>query len=298
MKLCNACGLNPAQEGRNKCRPCRYNKNEKKAALPRIKNQVVGQRILLIDIETSPNVSEHWDLFNQNIGINQVLIPKAVLCVAAKWYGDDQSEVIFVSRWDDGQRAMIEKIWQLLNEADIVIHYYGQRFDVPHLNTEFLLHGLMPPRPFKQIDLKLAVSKRFNFTSNKLQFISQAIGLSGKVDHEGHGLWAKTINLFGQFPEAVQLDARARMQEYNEQDTVLLEEVYEVLLPWIPNHPHGHLYLGAGCPKCGQEDEEMVRDGFAYTSLSKFYQYRCPVCGDHFRGGKRIDGVDLRESMR
>jgi len=297
MRLCDSCGLSLAQQGRKKCRPCRYAKTEKKKALPRIKNQNVGQRILLIDIETSPIISQHWGLFKQNIGINQILVPKATLCYAAKWYGED--EIVFQSRWEDGQEAMVRGVWKLMNEADIIVHFYGSRFDVPHLNTEFLLHGITPPRPFKQIDLKLAVGKTFYFTSNRLQFVSEALGLAGKEEHEGHGLWSKTINFLNQYDEETVLDAQARMKSYNVQDTNLLEEVYEVVLPWIPGHPHGHLYNGtdSGCPKCGDE-VALIPDGYAYTGLSKYEQFRCPTCGEHFRSGRRIDGAGVRQTVR
>ena len=38
------------------------------------------------------------------------------------------------------------------------------------------------------------------------------------------------------------------MEKYNRQDVTLLEELYAVLQPWIPNHPHRGLYDGhSGC---------------------------------------------------
>src|SRR6185503_1772817 len=100
----------------------------------------------------------------------------------------------------------------------------------------------------KQIDLKLAVAKRFKFTSNKLQFVSEVLGLEGKEEHEGFPLWSKVM--------AGDTDAQRRMESYNKRDVELLTEVYEVLLPWIPGHPHRSLYSGlGGCPDCGCEDE-------------------------------------------
>lgn len=295
MKICNSCNSNPAQPGRNKCRPCRYEKNEKSFKPVRTKVKTGELKILMIDIETSPLISYHWDLWNQNIGINQILVPKSTLCVAAKWYGKD--EVIFKSRWKDGQERMIQSIWELLNQADMVIHFYGSRFDVPHLNTEFLLHGMTAPRPYKQVDLKMAVSKNFKFDSNKLQFVSQALQLEGKVEHEGFPLWGKVVNFLGDYSEEVQNDARERMRVYNERDVTLLEEVYEVLLPWIPSHPHRHLYNadGYGCPTCGHD--KLVEAGLARTRLSVFQQYECTGCHSFFRGSKRLYGVNLQESI-
>jgi len=79
---------------------------------------------------------------------------------------------------------MIQAAHDLLSEADAVIHYNGNSFDMPWLHTEFLLAGMPPPEPYKNIDLLLAVRKRFRFVSNKLDYVTQAVGLEGKVHHE------------------------------------------------------------------------------------------------------------------
>ena len=244
-------------------------------------------KILFIDIETRPSIAYTWGLWNVNIGIDQIIEPGRMICFAAKWYGTD--DTIFASEWADVAETMVQRAWNLLDEADIVVHFYGSRFDVPHLNAEFLKHGFTPPSPYKQVDLKVAVSKTFRFPSNKLQFVSQVLGLEGKEEHEGFKLWSKVID--------GDRDAQKRMQTYNERDTVLLEEVYEILLPWLPNHPHRHLYEGSGgCPRCGHDDD-IYQSGFAYTRLSKFAQYKCDHCGSYFRSGKRIDGAKIRDSI-
>lgn len=244
-----------------------------------------GMRILFIDLETSPNLVYTWGLFNQNIGINQIVKPTEILCFAAMWYGEE--DTMFYSGWEHGQDNMVQKAWDLLNEANVVIHFYGSRFDIPHLNREFLLQGLAPPKPYKQIDLKMAVSKSFKFTSNKLQFVSEVLGLEGKIEHEGFGLWDKVMNN--------DENAQERMRIYNERDVTLLVEVYEILLPWIANHTHRHLYQGTGCPTCGAED--FVDAGLAYTKLSVFKQYQCVSCKAYFRDSRRISGVKIQESV-
>lgn len=243
-------------------------------------------KILFIDIETRPSIAYTWGLWNVNIGIDQIIEPGRMICWAAKWYGSD--ETMFSSEWDDGAEAMVQKAWKLLDEADIIVHFYGSRFDIPHLNAEFLKHGLTPPSPFKQVDLKTAVSKTFRFPSNKLQFVSQVLGLEGKEEHEGFKLWSKVID--------GDKDAQKRMETYNIRDTVLLEEVYEILLPWLPNHPHRHLYEGQGdCPRCGHD--EVFTSGYSYTRLSKFVQYKCEACGSFFRSGKRLEGAKIQDSV-
>lgn len=288
MKCRNEGCNNDKAPDRSECASCRGKRRRGTLHTTRYVSDE-GPKILFIDIETYPNLVWAWDsqLWTGHISIDQIEEPGGLFCWAAKWYGSD--EVIFRSLWENGEETMLHDVVDLLDEADIVVHYYGTRFDVPHINAECFRLGLFPPTPFKQVDLKIAVARRFKLPSNKLQFVSQVLGLEGKEEHEGFKLWTRSM--------AGDPDARARMASYNKQDTLLLEECYEALLPWLPEHPHRHLYSGTGgCPRCGHENT-MVDAGFAYTRVSKFPQFRCTECGSVFRSSRRIQGVKIQDSM-
>lgn len=302
MKLCKEDGCsNISAAGRSRCFSCYGKKRriEEKKIRPKAPDGKL--RMLMLDIETIPDKGYFWGIWNQNIGINQITDPGGLVCFAAKWYGQDEIE--FYSQWDDGDLKMALEAWRLLDECDVVVHFYGRRFDIPHFNTAFLLQGFPPPSPFKQIDLKESVGKQFRFTSNKLQFVSRVLGLEGKEEHEGFPMWDKLMNeprRNGErpFSNEVEIDAKARMEIYNKRDVFLLDEVYEAILPWIPNHPHRHLYEdGRGCPTCGADVEFMAQEGYSYTKLSKFKKFRCIVCDSWFRSNKREQGVSLQESV-
>lgn len=239
-------------------------------------------RLLSIDIETSPNLAHVWNLFNTNVRYDHVLEPSEMLCFASKWYGE--KEIFWYSRQHDPD--MVEKAHDLLCEADVVLHYNGKRFDIPHLNREFLLAGMPPPSPFQQIDLYSAVKRRFKFPSNKLDFVAQQLGLAGKSDSGGYGVWAGCM----------QGDAEAwtTMAAYNKQDVVLLEELYAKLMPWIPAHPN--VSLIDGIPKCACGSKRFVQDEFSFTATGKFARYQCTKCGRWYRGVKRIATTDMREA--
>lgn len=241
-------------------------------------------KILSLDIETSPNLVYAWGLFDQNIGLNQIKEVGGVLCFAAKFL--DEKKVHFHAVWDKGGREeMVAAAHRLLSEADVVMHYNGRRFDIPHLNREFVLAGLTPPEPFADIDLLTVARGRFKFTSNKLEHVATQLGLEGKVSHEGFSLWTKVMG-----GDEV---AQRRMRKYNIRDVTLLEDLYAVLQPWIRNHPSRPLYDGHGsCPACASV--KVQRRGFAYTKVSKFQQYQCQACGHWFRGAKRISSPATR----
>jgi DNA polymerase elongation subunit (family B)/predicted RNA-binding Zn-ribbon protein involved in translation (DUF1610 family) len=244
-----------------------------------------GPRILSVDIETSPVVAHAWGLFKQNIGINQIIEHPRTICFAAKWM--DQKKIHFYSEFEHGPDVMFHAAHRLLDEADVVMHYNGDRFDLPRLNTEFILAGLTPPSPSKSIDLLKVMRKNFAFPSNKLAYVSERLGLAGKVKHEGHDLWIKCLN--------GDPKSWAKMKKYNVQDVRLLEEIYELVRPWINSHPHHGLYSGTDhvCPNCGGADLE--RRGFAATSVGRFQQYRCKACGSWSRDTRRESGVSTTQ---
>lgn len=246
-------------------------------------------RILTLDIETSPNLAYVWGLFKQNVSLGQIQESGEVICFAAKWYGSD--EVLFYSTFHDGKQEMLNAAYNLISEADVVVHYNGKSFDMKHLNREFLLAGMTPPAPYAQVDLLNVVRQQFRFLSNKLDYVVQALGMDGKTSHTGFQLWLDCI--------AGKEEAWALMKEYNIHDVVLTEDLYKRLLPWIQPHPAVGLYDGQAtdeptCPNCGKSN--LRPRGRSYTSVSAFQRYRCDDCGKWSRSGQRLTGVDVRGS--
>lgn len=243
-------------------------------------------KILLIDIETSPNLAHVWGLWNQNVGLNQLIEHTEMMSFAAKFLGDKRTR--FYSTFHDGKEAMVQQAWDLLNEADVVMGWNSRSFDEKHLNREFLEAGLTPPSPYRSLDLMLAVKKKFRLPSNKLQYVSKLLGLQGKVQHSGHQLWIDCL--------AGSEKAWREMRKYNIQDVDLLEDIYFQLRPWIESHPAVALYDGTdgdSCPACGSTD--LHRQGYAFTKLGRFPRFQCGGCGKWSRSGKRAGSVEIRD---
>lgn len=249
-------------------------------------------RICILDIETAPGAKYYWDLHEEHSSIETIIYPPRVLCWAAKWYGKPGVE--FVSEWEDGSDRLVERAHELFEEADAIVHYYGKRFDVPHLHREMLLKELFPPGPHKDIDLKQVASRQFKFSSNKLDHVAQELGVGKKIEHEGFRLWRKICD--PDVDEFTRNGARNRMRKYNIGDVRLTEKVYERMRPWIKGHPNVALHDGVegGCPNCGSND--LMRNGFRYTQVGKYQRYRCKSCGAPVSSGKRIEGVDIRSA--
>lgn len=233
--------------------------------------------ILLLDIETAPNLAYVWGLWQQNIATNQIEASSYVLCWTAKWHGQDKVHFDSIKR--SGQLRMLTRIHTMLDRADVVVHYNGKKFDIPTLNKEFLLNKMAPPAPYKQVDLLRVCKQAFRFESNKLDYVSQYLKIGQKVRHEGHELWVKCMR--------GDREAWKRMEAYNRQDVILLEKLYHELLPWIDKHPNRATFEDVQCcTNCGSE--EFQRRGYAVTRMMKYARYQCKNCGSWFRGNKAI----------
>lgn len=234
-------------------------------------------KILLLDIETSPNTAHVWGLWQNDVSISQLLESSYVLCWAAKWVG--KKTVLFDSIHQSTQEVMLQGIHALLDEADVVIHYNGKKFDIPTLNKEFLLAGMNPPSPYKQIDVLLTVKSQFRFPSNKLDYVAQRLGLGQKHHHEGHALWVKCM--------AGDKKAWVTMKTYNKKDVILLEKVYNRVLPWIKNHPNRASYSehpAHSCPNCG--GTHLTKQGTVTSVTGRWQRYQCQGCGTWSKGEK------------
>ena len=228
----------------------------------------------MLDIETAPHLAAVWGLYDQNVAINQIIKPGYTLCWAAKWYGE--KDVMFDSVLS-GPRRMVKAIYELLADADAVCHYNGTKFDIPTLNKEFLLHKLTPPAPYKQIDLLKVARSQFRLASNKLDYVAGQLGLGGKVEHKGFDLWLGCM--------AKKLDDWATMERYNKHDVVLLEQVYNRLLPWIKNHPNLSVLDGHPCcPNCGGTRSQAR--GYAVSQTRRYQRFQCTDCGGWHRAQK------------
>jgi hypothetical protein len=229
-----------------------------------------------LDIETSPNQVHSWGLFNQNISLNQLIEPSYTLCWSAKWYRE--KEIMFMSIYENGSKMMTEGIHLLMEEADAIVTYNGVRFDIPVLNKDFILQGLAPTSPAKQVDLLKVCRKQFKFASNKLAYVAPTLGLGTKKTTT-HDLWVKCM-------EADPV-AWKKMKAYNIQDVRLLEKLYTRLRPWIKGHPNRSLFeADVVCPVCSSTSYQ--RRGYAYSQASKWARYCCNRCHSWFRGGRSL----------
>lgn len=241
--------------------------------------------LLVLDIETAPNVAYVWRLFKESIPLARLSESGEVLCVSYKWHGRGRPQNF--SLHNHGKKGMLDGVHALLDKADGVIHYNGQNFDIPWIQGEFVREGMGPPSPFQHIDLLRTVRSQFRFPSNKLDYVAGELLGEHKASHEGFELWVKCM--------AGDEAAWRTMIRYCNKDVALTERLYDRLLPWIPGHPHVGLIDGlelTNCPQCGSGN--VGRNGWSYTKLGQYQRWQCRDCGKWSRSGRRVVGANLR----
>ena len=241
-------------------------------------------KILFLDLETSPNLAFVWGLWDQNVAINQLMESTEVICFGARWHGE--KKVTFRSTHHDGKKKMLKDLHALMEEADVLVGWNSAAFDSKHIKREFLEAGMLPPSPYKELDLMRVVKSQFKFPSNKLDYVAQTLGVGAKVQHSGFDLWIGCM--------AGDNKSWTKMKEYQIQDVDLLIDLYEKLKPWIKNHPHAALHEGieGGCSNCASVN--IQRRGYARTITATYQRFQCTDCGKWLRGDKAIEKTNYK----
>ncbi len=236
-------------------------------------------KILLLDIETAPNLVFSWGMYQEFNNFDMLEREWYILCWCAKWL--DKKEVLSGALPDfpkeykadkENDRFILEQLWKLMDEADIIVTHNGIAFDIKKIYARFAKHGMKPPSPFKTVDTLLSARKHFEFTSNKLGTLGRILDIGHKIDTGGFELWRKCM-----------LGCKkswALMVKYCKGDVLLLERVYKRLLPYMETHPNCGIYITETdpcCPNCGSP--KLIKNGFAYSQSAKYQRLLCSVCG-------------------
>lgn len=244
-------------------------------------------KILTIDIETMYGLAHVWQAWKNDIHLSQIEELPKMISFAAKWKGD--SKVEFRSTYHDTEEVMLKRLWELIDEADVIVHFNGERFDLPWINTAFALNNLGPPSPVKSVDLIKTVKKKFYLFSNKLQHVTTLFGLEGKLSHEGHLLWVAC--------RSGDVKAWDRMKRYNIQDVKVTEQLFDKIFPWLVGLPNANLYVDSeteGCFYCTSNN--IQKRGFTYTGQGRFQRWHCTDCGRWSSDNRRIKGSMMKEA--
>lgn len=189
-------------------------------------------KILVLDIETAPIKAFLWGVWEQNVGMDQIIQDWFMFCWSAKWL--DKRKVMSscltpkeALAGDD--KRIVRELIDLLNQADIIVAHNGDKFDVRKINARILYHGLEYPKDYESFDTLKICRREFGLTMNKLDYVCRFLKIKGKLQTGGQKLW-------NDCREGNQ-EALTKMSRYCDNDVKILDEVFKRLLPYIRSNP-------------------------------------------------------------
>lgn len=250
-------------------------------------------KVLILDIELAPLEVHVWQLFDQNVGLNQIQQDWTVLSWAAKWQGKSQVfyQDVRSQRDKRDDSRILNKIWELMDEADIIVGQNSKKFDIKKLNARFIINKIkkgFPPSDYRQVDTRELAKKSFSFTSNKLEYMTDQLCTKyKKLKHKnfpGHELWVECLK--GN-PKAWH-----EMEKYNKHDVLATEELYTKLISWHnPINQNVYHKMHDSICVCGSKD--FSKYGFRFSNGGKFQRLKCVQCG-----ANHIDAYNLLSSKK
>lgn len=261
----------------------------------------IGAKVLFLDLEVSASIVAAFSMFKHFSTPDHVIEFPYILTYAVNWLHESEDDVEcfglddFDTFADDPKDdyELVLRLWQLLDQADIVVGQNIERFDNGWLNQRFAYHNLPNPSPYRLIDTLKGLKKSMALPSNSLGYSTKYFNLGhNKLHNEGISLWIRCM----------QGDKQAfkSMKEYNVGDIPTLRELYLKIRSFIPNHPNVALYFGdqdvMRCMVCGSTELTKL-DSSAYTNLSIFDAYRCDDCGTVKRTGQATNTTAQRKLL-
>lgn len=244
----------------------------------RLKKPVL--KILLLDVETSPNIAYVWGKFEQDV-LGEFVRKRHIISFAWKWLGEKQVHVLALPDFPgykknpEDNTKLVLRLYSLMGEADVVVAHNLDEFDDKMANTDFIVHGLPPPPPHKAVDTLKFARHKFRFNSNKLDDLGAELHVGRKVRHWGFELWVRCLH--------GDPAAWALMKKYNRGDVELLERVYLKLRPWMTNHPNMNAPdRHVGCPVC--RSVKIQKRGWRINKWGKTPRFQCQECGKWING--------------
>ncbi len=243
--------------------------------------------VLVLDIETSLMSAYVWTTGDQYISHSDIKDDWYIVAWGAKWAEEPDSKLIYKSSYSGDDSKILKPLWDLLNEADIVLTQNGTKFDAKKINARFMLNDFPPPKPYVHFDTYSLTKKIASFTSHSLEYLSAKFCKNHKKTshskYPGKKLWIECMK--------GNKDAQNEMRKYNIEDVLSTEELYLKIRAWAPESMPKIFDMTDSASECGtcgyigKMNKGKDRVGKSY----KYRQNSCPKCG-HWQRAEIIKG--------
>lgn len=210
-----------------------------------------------------------------------------IICIGYKWNYEKKAHVMSISDFplfkkdptNDSQ--LLEGFRKVWDQADITIGHYSSKFDLPFLQTRYLMNGLQILPESSSVDTWRIAKYKLKLNSNRLETILQALNCKYHKTPVNGKYWVKAI--------AGNRDAIKYIVDHCYSDVMVLEEVYEKIKGLLTNHPlvgkpkeFKQYTVSDECPTCGKKEFRVY--GTSLTATKRFQRLKCFGCGRVVKG--------------
>lgn len=211
-----------------------------------------------------------------------------MLCFAWRWHGEDRVHLHSIvdtkaykegKPWDD--RELVKILYSYLLEADLLVHHFGDRFDLKFAKTRLFEMGLTMPK-VDTVDTWRVAKKNLLLQSNRLANIADFCGGEQKS-----GV-AKRVWLKANFGHKASI---RKLEQYCIQDVKTLDSIFTQMKSYVTKivpekKPAEKKSLGFTCTSCGSEKLQS-RGVRISKAIGKYQRYHCQDCATWLRVGKK-----------
>jgi len=233
-----------------------------------------GPRVLVWDVERSTfeHTARYYELKQRNLYLKPDKITQEWVLLGAAWGWLDDNAISVVSVHPEdpmNDYGVVKHLHSALERADVLLGHNSDAFDLKTFNTRALFHGFRPIAPKKKIDTLKIARKYFKFTSNKLSYIADYLGVDAK---DASPDWNAIIE---GCPDEIRY-----MRKYNKQDVKVTKEVYNKLSAWDETLDLNSFRGGVRhivCKSCGSSS--VAARGYDRRGKTLKRRYSCNSCG-------------------
>lgn len=237
-------------------------------------------KILFYDIETSLLKAYLFSLGEQRIRHGQLVpgfdVPN-IICISYAWEGDKTAKSLVFDYQKQDCKKLVQEFDKIIKQADITIGKNSDRFDVKHINTQRLIHGLDPMPEWVDCtdDVEKQLRKYFYLPSYSLDYVSKLFGLGGKDKMD----FADWVHILEKTPSLGE-KALAKMVKYNRKDVMDTLKVWEKISAHVKPKFNQATFLGTdACRTCGSTN--ITRNGTRVRGKVIYQKFFCRAHGGH-----------------
>ena len=243
-------------------------------------------KILFYDIETSPLLAYIWRPGKQVVRHGQLSKSRNqynIICITYCWNDGKAPKALVFDYEKQDCSKIVKEFDKLVKESDITIGKNSDRFDVKHINAQRFLTGGKPFPDWADVtdDLEKQMRKFFYFPSQSLDYISDILGLGGKIKMQMQD-WIDIVEQNKNGKKAL-----TKMVKYGKKDIADTRAVWNKMKPYIKPKFNMSTFLGEfACVHCGSSS--IIRNGTRINGKSKYQHFYCNSHGGY--AGKAIIG--------